>query len=188
MNKPLKYVIGTTSKLKIKALEEAVNNMNINAVIIAAPNVSSEVNEQPQGTSEIFEGAKNRSYNAETVIPNADVYLAVENGVVFTFNDEWVDVAICLARIPKLATTKSQVSEGVVLPTEAVMLTLNKEGGFELNTVGKTLQEIGIVTSDKDPHLDLPPYKSRVVILQEAFEKLLNTLPKEYILEKEISA
>jgi non-canonical (house-cleaning) NTP pyrophosphatase len=176
----LNYVIGNEDELGIKALREALIVKNISAIVEAADKVQSGVNEQPKGISEIFEGVRNRIYAAEEQVAEGDVYFSVESGLIFTYENEWVDIAMCAVYIPKIKFMKTELSDPVVFPTHAVEMTLVKEGGFEFNTVGQTLKEIGLVTSDKDPHIDLPPYKSRNAFIQETFEKLLDQLPAEY--------
>jgi non-canonical (house-cleaning) NTP pyrophosphatase len=187
---PQTFFIAGSSKIKLNALQAAVTStQNCYATVTPIEGAESLINEQPVGFRETLAGAINRTLTAEGIDPRADIYFSAENGIEYAEKDgleaggyhtgSWTDFAIVLARI-KTGENRGHIfhvkSESVVFPTEAVESTRQKQGGFAQNTVGKTLQEMGLVKNHADPHADLAG-KSRQQILQEAFEELLAMLP-----------
>jgi Protein of unknown function DUF84 len=105
--------------------------------------------------------------------------------------EEWFDFAHCMLWIPNVELSgvraskiidgvrggsKSSQSQYIQFPTKSVIKTWNKGenkiNGFKNHTVGETMQQDGIVKSSKDPHIDLPPYKSRLELLSDSMNKL----------------
>lgn len=128
------------------------------------------------GEEEMLQGAINRVLSAYRLDARGDVYFSAENGIKWD-EGSWLDYAIVLAYIPTYNVLTWVRSEAVQFPTEVVDITCRKPGGFQSNTVGKTLQLMGLVQDHADPHLDLVG-KSRSVILADSFKELFNYLPQ----------
>lgn len=173
-----KPLVAGGSDIKFNALSEGFNRLKLVANVERVRKASSDVNEQPEGEEEILLGANNRVNSAYKVDDTGDIYFAYENGIAFQEKEQqWRDYAIALAFLPKLNLTKWVRSDSVVFPTEAVIATRQKPGGFKLNTVGKTMQEMGIVKRHDDPHIDLDPLgRSREELLTTATMNLLRQI------------
>lgn len=184
-NSPLSFFLAGGSKIKKNSLEQATWDSQLHAAVIPITQAESNINEQPKGEQEILKGAINRVLSAYAIDPRGDVYFSAENGIKY-YEDRWLDYAIVLAYIPDYGTMTWVRSEAVEFPKEAVEITYNKVGGFVKNTVGKTLQEMGIVRLYTDPHLDLVG-KSRTVILADSFKELFNYLPQGIFLREKQS-
>jgi hypothetical protein len=87
-------------------------------------------------------------------VPDADVYIAIENGI-FLEEGGWLDRAVvCLQTTHEASTLAlTAYSEGVPFPGQAV--TEAQSRGFDVCTVGKVLVEMGFVEDHADPHLSL---------------------------------
>lgn len=180
LNRPLSFFLGSTSKIKVGALEDARNELNLHAAICPVHGAESGIAEQPVGVIEVEAGALNRIESAYSADPRGDVYFAIENGIRFV-GEEWIDFAIATLKVynPELLqytgsglSVFATESAHVVFPISAVELTRQKPGGFQENTVGKTLKELGLVQRHDDPHLDLCG-ESRRVILKRALVELI---------------
>ena len=182
-NVPISVFIASTSKIKIEAIKSLIAELEsktpaIHAFFYSVEGSSSGVNEQPVGEDEILTGAINRALSAKRKDPRGEVYVAIENGI--EFNEEsgdWRDYAIVLAFVPSYGVISYVKSKAVTFPIEQVQKTYAKEGSFAVHTVGKTLQEDGIVRKHDDPHLDLAGV-SRTEILKDALKELINYLPQ----------
>ena len=172
---PISIGLCSTSQIKVDALVDAINRARINASVTAVKGSESGVNEQPVGEAEILRGATNRAMTARAINAWQEVYIAIENGIQQERND-WVDYAIVLASVPGYGAMGWVRSQAVTFPSEAVEFTANKEGGFVLNTVGKTLAELGFVQQHDDPHFELSGIH-RKDILCDALVELFNYLP-----------
>jgi non-canonical (house-cleaning) NTP pyrophosphatase len=182
-NSPISFFLGSQSKVKVGALQDAVNESQLNAAVIEIKGAESGVNEQPVGEVEILRGAVNRALSAWQIDPRGEAYFAIENGIEL-IDGEYVDYAIALFFVPKTGVIVYLKSEAVGFPLEFVEQTAAKEGGFVKNTVGKTLQEKGAVRFHDDPHLDLTRLgKSRRQILKETLTELFNYLPRSLFLK-----
>jgi hypothetical protein len=176
-NTPVIFGLGSTSKVKKTALENAIWHTELHAACCPIHSSESGVSEQPVGEHEILKGAINRAMSAWRNQPEDDCYIAMENGIEETEDGRWLDYAIVLAFIPKSGQMVWVPSEAVEFPLSAVALTYNKPGGFQNNTVGKTLKDLDLVRFHDDPHLDLVG-KSRRDILKDAMLELFNYLPQ----------
>ena len=146
-----KFILGSSSQIKIEALTEALEELKIKGTVISVSQAKSNVNEQPVGEIEIMTGAVNRVYSAYKLNPTGNAYIAIENGIEYK-DPDWVDYAVVLLYMPNgLKCWLS--SEEVIFPTKLVEITKLK--GFNKNTVGETMQEFGFVSNSKDPHVDL---------------------------------
>lgn len=160
----MKIVLASESKIKIAAVQQAFADTTIELVPISVP---SDVPEQPFN-EETLTGAFNRLNAAKTLVPDADMYIAIENGI-FEEDGHYVDRAIvAIARNGNAPTIT--YSEGARFPDEAVVQA--KQIGFDTTTVGKVMASKGWVQDHADPHKDLIG-KSRAIILAETMKAAL---------------
>lgn len=88
--KPLKIIVGSTNKIKLDAVNLAMNKINSNRtskylVNICGYDVKSDVNNQPIGENEIYKGATNRLKNLDAHTfgnPLQTIQIAIENGYI----------------------------------------------------------------------------------------------------------
>jgi non-canonical (house-cleaning) NTP pyrophosphatase len=178
---PKSIGVAGASKIKIEAVQAVVDRMGLHSSVNGIAGAESGIGEQPNGEAQIFQGALNRALSAKAADPRFDAYIGIENGVVRVEDDEelgtgWFDYACCLLLLPRWQSIRWVDSAKCEFPEQAVLHALAKPGGFELHTVGKSLQELGVVRRHQDPHLDLCG-KSRQDILVEAVGYLLDSLP-----------
>jgi len=173
MNRPFTFFIGSTSKIKVGALQDAVHDLNLHAAVSPIQGVESGVSEQPCGEDETFRGAQYRVHNCYDVDPRGDIYFAIENGIR-QVEGEWLDFAYVLARVNLDNVDEINGKREFVSQSKSITLTQEKPGGFRDNTVGKTLKELELVRFHDDPHLDLCG-ESRRVILKRAIVELLES-------------
>ncbi|MEH4660832.1 inosine/xanthosine triphosphatase [Phytobacter diazotrophicus] len=84
-------VAATTNPAKIRAILHAFNEIfGENASRIDAIAVESGVPDQPMGSKETLEGARNRVENARHACPNADFWVAIEAGIDEGNTFSWV--------------------------------------------------------------------------------------------------
>jgi non-canonical (house-cleaning) NTP pyrophosphatase len=161
----MKVVLASESKVKIAAVQKAFSDTSIELVPISVP---SHVSEQPFD-DETLTGAFNRLNAAQLTVPDADMYIAIENGI-FEEDGHFVDRAI-VAITHNGNEPSITYSEGVRFPAEAVAEA--KQKGFDKTTVGKVMATKGWVQDHADPHKDLIG-KSRAVILAETMKAALS--------------
>lgn len=147
--RPLKIVIASTSAVKVDACRRAFGS----EVDIVTVKVPSGVNEQPMDL-ETLQGANNRLAAARAAIPDADFYVAIESGLFRLFDEEttFVDRAIVVLQ-HQTGLQCQTTSDGVIFPDTAVEEARRR--GLDKWTVGRIMQEQGIVASHEDPHLTL---------------------------------
>lgn len=143
----MKIVLASESKVKVAAVHDAFKHHGAELVTV---NVPSGINEQPMN-GETLTGAFNRLKAAREKVPDADLYISIENGI-FEEHPEFVDRAI-VAISRGDADPEVIYSEGVVFPKEAVKEAMAR--GLDKITVGKVMAEMGIVKDHADPHYDL---------------------------------
>ena len=166
----MKIVIASTSEKKVNAVKKAFTNFkDIEIVTIKAP---SGVNEQPMN-EETLKGAHNRLHYARKDVPDADIYISIENGI-FTEGNKYIDKAVVTIMTAK-GELVTAMSDGVEFPSEFVYLTKQKPGGLKDWTVGKVMAEHGYVQDHADPHYDLSG-KSRVEYLDQALDRAIKRL------------
>lgn len=174
--------VGSTSDIKCGAVADAIRNAEMLAAVHPIAGSSSDVNEQPVGLNEALDGAENRIWSAMAINrkqalrfsqPICDYYLGIEN-YIYQHQDAWYDCAV-VAIANRNKILKWVCSTEVEFPSAAVIATQRKPGGFAKNTVGKTLQEMGLVTLHDDPHLGLTGI-SRREILRLAILDLFNQM------------
>lgn len=164
-------VVASTSTLKIDAVHNAVQKCGMRANIRGVK-ACSGVNEQPLN-EETKQGAKNRAENAQTIMPNADIYIAIENGL-YEQGKDYFDKAIIYV-ITKDGRREFTYSEGVMVPAEIVKEV--SESGFA-TTVGMAMKKKGMIEDAADPHIVLGDKKSRTTILEQALVELLSPLAR----------
>ena len=182
---PLFITQGGGSALKGRSIQRSINHMNslmdkgFYASLDSESGAKSLLNEQPMSWFEMERGAFTRNAMAHMLHPGADLYLAIENGIALE-EESYEDSACCMAYVPGRngqGKTLWVRSEGVKVPAKAVRLTAEKEGGFELHTVGKTLIEMGYEGTHDDWHAQFHPQgKSRETILFETVVELFKQL------------
>lgn len=116
-------VLGSTSELKYAAVVSAIEQVGIDAQVIAVKTVSG-VGEQPV-EGETLVGACNRANYAALAVPDALFSVAIENGV-FKRGGDYVDIAIVVARLQTGKYIQVE-SEEVVFPYDAVEETIRRE-------------------------------------------------------------
>ncbi|MDR3477843.1 MAG: DUF84 family protein [Gammaproteobacteria bacterium] len=170
----LKIVVASESVIKLDAVKKAVadfyQNQNVIFEIIGVTTVSG-VGEQPFN-DETARGAANRLSHAESLIPNADMYIAIENGL-FEEAQRFFDKAIIKIKT-KAGDEKTEESIKVEFPAQYVEEA--KSLGFDKTTVGACLHKAGKVKDAKDPHADLGDKISRAVILTDSVQAGLKGL------------
>ncbi len=108
----MKIAIGTTSKLKIEALKDALDKLGLKAEI-ASIKTDSGVSNQPFGFDEIIIGARNRTDKSlkET---SADIGVGIENGLV-EIEDNYFDVAGVFV-VSKTGENSTAFSAAILMP------------------------------------------------------------------------
>jgi len=163
----MKIVVGSQSAVKLDAVKNAlVNRKNIEVVGVKA---NSGAPEQPIGDETLL-GARNRAADARKLAPDADLYIAIENGI-FLENGHWIDKAVVLA-VTKDRHEHIEYSKGVEFDKQWVDEA--RELGFDTITVGKLMAAKGVVRKHDDPHADLGDKTPRAQILKEAVSSAVN--------------
>ena len=86
----MKVAVGSLNEVKVKAVENALSKMGVEAIVIPV-DVKSGVPPIPFN-DEVFEGARNRALNAKAMVP-ADLYLGLESGL-FEMNDKLFMISV----------------------------------------------------------------------------------------------
>jgi len=169
-------VVGTTSAIKIAAVQAVFPNAKVIGVKTA-----SGVPEQPvEGETE--RGAINRVNAARVVMPQADLFIAIENGI---FNDNGHDIdKEEVVVVDKTGVQRIAVSEGVEFP--ATSFEKAQKRGFDKVTVGQIMFEDGLIKVKDDPHADLGKKIPRAQLLQQtiAAAYLHHTTFQEILMNK----
>lgn len=174
----MKIVVGSTSAVKMKAVQDAFAQLGIE-VEIQGVKANSGIDEQPIGQDVTLKGAEQRAAHAAELDPSGDIYVAIENGI-FLEEPDYVDRAIVLLR--RSLKTRTIFSEGVRVPTRFVEQAINS--GLT-KTAGKFMAEAGYVSQHDDPHKDLelveqPDVKKpRADILKESLVEALKLYREE---------
>lgn len=181
-----KIKIALASKSPVKqAVCAAIFNHLTNVEIVIVP-VGSDVPEQPFN-QQAKDGALNRAENARAACPDADMVVAIENGI-FEEDGIYVDKGI-VAIMTKGMTREDAVlecSDGVAFDQQvlaykdgapltardAVLEAGKREGGYGVWTAGKVMAEWQPNLKHDDPHKYLTGgAKSRVEYLEDALRK-----------------
>lgn len=79
---PQKVIVASTNPVKIEAVKLGFQRMFPGEQFeFTGVSVPSEVSDQPMTNEETFQGAKNRTNNAEIHTPGADFYIGLEGGL-----------------------------------------------------------------------------------------------------------
>ncbi len=167
-------VIASDNPVKVDAVKMAVAKMYADSKMdfeFKPVKTSSGVSEQPFD-QETEAGASQRLIHAEQLAPNADLYVAVENGI-YQVDGRYVDKAIVKLKM-KDQGEKTLESVPVEFPKQYVEEA--KRIGFAKTTVGECLFKAGVVQNAKDPHANLGDKVSRQVILCDAIQEGVGAL------------
>ncbi len=156
-------IVGTTSALKVQAVQAVFKDDTVTGV-----KTNSGVPEQPiEAETEI--GARHRLGEARRLMPDADMYIGIENGI-FHEDGHYVDKAIVVIE-NKDGEQQLACSLGVVFPEEYFLEA--QRIGFDKITVGQVMFDAGRVKAKDDPHADLGDKTSRVVFLTDTISTAL---------------
>lgn len=165
-------IVGSTNTIKLTAVKEALTALNL-AMPITGVKAVSGIDEQPLGEITL-KGAEQRARHARELAPDADLYIAIENGI-FREGEVFVDRAVVVVLSHQGSTTT--LSQGVVFPTRFVAQSVASN---LTKTAGKYMNEVGLIRRHDDPHQDLDlieepgTRKPRAQILKETIIKALN--------------
>ena len=138
--------LGSTSIIKISAVEKAFLDLFGNSIQISTTDTTSGVNEQPLGLEETLKGAKNRVEKTLAVFPD-NYCLGIESGIII-FDDIAIDIAIIVGK--KLGGEYIiSTSTGLQFPNDCVSEA--QEIGFETSVIG-TVVVAKYGGNPKDPH------------------------------------
>lgn len=163
MTKTLLIALGSQSAIKVMALEEVIKEMKLQAQFKSVK-ASSDVKEQPLDQWTIT-GAGNRINNTVNLVPEADLFIAIENGI-FNRNS---DIA-CVMVETRLGERFVEFSDRVVIPTKYVLKSIAADLDI---TAAQFLFDDGMITDPKDPHISLGQKKPRVWYLKQALKPAL---------------
>lgn len=174
--------LGSTSDIKIAALQGAFQRLGVEREVVKIK-VPSNINEQPIGFQETFNGAVNRLTNLMQAVSRGRGYgicFAAENGIEFSDKGEAVDFAIVMSSCRNTPQGSIWVeSKHVFLPAHLAIPArahaLSKDGGFTTHTIGQSLVDLGFTTSADNWHKELCGV-SRVTLLEDAFVELWENL------------
>jgi non-canonical (house-cleaning) NTP pyrophosphatase/adenine/guanine phosphoribosyltransferase-like PRPP-binding protein len=163
-----KIVLSSESEIKIRALTSAAKQYYKDYdVEIISVKTASGVSEQPFN-DETALGVSNRLCAAEKLYPNADMYVAIENGL-FDIDNRYFDKAVIKLK-SKNGLHRLISSDAVEFPKQYVEEA--RQLGFDKTTVADCMFKAGLIKNPKDPHADLGEKISREKILEEVL--LLN--------------
>lgn len=168
----LTIALGSQSNLKIEAVGNALNQLSINANLVACK-VASSVAEQPF-EQETIEGAKNRAREAATLLRDADLAIAIENGI-FLRDGYWQDIGIVVAWSKYAGgdgDDKFTLVESAPVVFPASIVEEVKRLGVDEWTCGKLMARRQIVSKHDDPHMSLTGI-SRRIYLENAIVTLM---------------
>eukprot|EP00475_Leptophrys_vorax_P030479 TRINITY_DN4570_c0_g1_i1.p1 TRINITY_DN4570_c0_g1~~TRINITY_DN4570_c0_g1_i1.p1 ORF type:complete len:390 (-),score=130.13 TRINITY_DN4570_c0_g1_i1:56-1225(-) len=170
-----KVAVASESKLKIAAVQAAYPEAQVKGY----PS-NSGVSSQPLTKDETLTGAQNRLVDVKKAAPDADVWIAIENGIFLWIegSSTYVDQA-CVLIESKGANVIQIWSEAVPVPGDLVKESIASSGK---KTVGEILVERKAIEDSRDPHAYLAknPKKNRQVLL-EAVLKTKESDPLEIV-------
>jgi inosine/xanthosine triphosphatase len=74
-------IVGSKNPVKLSSTENAFSEAFSKSFLVNGVNASSGVSDQPKGSKETFEGAKNRALNSKNTFPEADYWVGIEGGI-----------------------------------------------------------------------------------------------------------
>ena len=160
----MKIILGSTSELKIAAVQGACEMLDIDTDVRGVP-AGSGVNPQPWGIEEIHTGAMARALIARSE-HDCDLAIGIESGILrFGLSPGTLDIAVIvlITKDNKVIVTSSN---GIQFPEKCVDEAFSR--GFDIVTVGSVIAE-RYGGDPTDPHLTLTNGKiSRRTILTDA--------------------
>jgi inosine/xanthosine triphosphatase len=139
---PILIGAGTTSKLKIRAIEKAYERLNPDIKIFPTE-VTSIVPAQPFGIEQIHMGAVHRAVQGLT-LNNADIGVGIESGIIDIEEQNWFDVP-GVAIVQKLGLTTFSLGAFFPIPYSAIAEIRTKN--LDLGEVAQARAQGG----EKDP-------------------------------------
>ncbi len=167
----MKIVVGSTSFLKIAAVNEACTILGLDAEVTGVETNSGQ-NAQPFGLSETLDGARTRALKA--MRGDDSVVIGIENGVFRPGSEPLIlDIAVIVV-ITKESRTIITTSSGIQFGFAHFKIA---EGyGFEKTTVGSVIAE-RLGGDPRDPHSTVTEGKvSRQSLLVDALVVALKQL------------
>ncbi|MEN2280827.1 inosine/xanthosine triphosphatase [Algoriphagus sp. SE2] len=160
-------IVGSKNPVKINCTETAFSEAFSRSFLVNGVNASSGVSDQPFGSEETFQGAKNRAQNAKKTFPEADFWVGIEGGIE---EDEYGMFAFAWIYIENGKNMSSQSKTGTFyLPEKVRKLVKN---GMELGEADDLVFEkenskqkggsVGILTHGV---VDRKAYYSQAIIL-----------------------
>jgi inosine/xanthosine triphosphatase len=137
----MKIAIGTISELKISALKNALEKLNIEAEIVSAK-TDSGISNQPFGYEETTKGAKNRAKEALEKT-GSNLAMGVESGLI-KIEGNYFDIA-CIYMVSKEGDESVSYSSGYFTPQW--IIDEIKEKDIEYGIITQRLSN----DPDKDP-------------------------------------
>ena len=166
----MKIVLTSQSAIKIAAVQKVFGS--IEGVEIIPVAVPSGVPEQPVG-DQTLRGALCRIYEARQITSGVYLYISIESGLFNEKPQSMVDKAVIVVSRGS-AQPIVEYSEAVQFPLDMVHKAFSK--GFDQHTVGRLMQEEGMIKNHADPHICLTG-KSREGYIAEALEKVKVKIP-----------
>ncbi len=171
-----KIAVASKAKQKINAVAEACRELGFGDVEITGYTAASGINEQPLGDRETTQGAKNRLDAVGHAAPDADLWVAIENGIRPDEHHRWFDYAVVIVR-NRDGQEASAHSAGIIFPKNIIQETIKRD--FKTTTIGKVFTET-YGGDPQDPHALLTHGAfPRERILAQAVVIALAQLPRE---------
>lgn len=160
-------IVGSKNPVKINSTETAFSEAFSKSFLVNGVNAASGVSDQPIGSHETFQGAKNRAQNARKTFPEADYWVGIEGGIE---EDEHGMYAFAWIYIENRRTISGQSKTGTFyLPEEVRKLV---KTGMELGAADDQIFErenskeqggsVGILTQGV---VDRKAYYAQAIIL-----------------------
>lgn len=140
----MKFAVGTTSELKLRAVRKAFDRAQIN-FDVQGYKVKSGVPENPFGEEEIMKGAYNRAVNALREAHKANGAIGIESGII-TKGLKYFDIGYVVVVNRKEEIVGESFSATLEIPDQVVRLI----NAGELADLGVAAQKLG-GTKEKDP-------------------------------------
>lgn len=138
-------VVGSESKIKLQAVEEALDSLGLVAVNIMSFNSNSFVSQRPVGYADIQKSARNRATQALLSRSDARFGIGIESGLMSRDSKQWFDVT--MVSIANISSFHFDVMSAL-LPIPGPIAIRCVHGGEELGPVIQELSGGG----EKDPH------------------------------------
>lgn len=168
----LNIVLASKSAIKTEAVLNATlqfyKNFQVNIINVETP---SGVNEQPIN-DETQVGVNNRLAGAKILYPNADLYIAIENGL-YEMDNRYFDKAIIKLET-KAGNFRVTSTDTTEFPSQYVEEA--RSLGFDTTTVAECMYNAGVINNPKDPHADLGEKISRAELIKDSLNCALPAL------------